>query len=81
MKKIIFLFAIVLLGGCTDASWKQLDVLGKSGHIMCYSGGEKILDKISTGKIATESQSDGWYFKDALTGNLIRVSGTCVIEN
>lgn len=35
----------------------------------------------STGKIETEEQSDGWFFKDAQDNKLVRVSGDCVIRN
>lgn len=72
---------LIMLSGCTDAGLKQFTTLGSSGHITCYSGGKVIYDGYSTGKIASEKQSDGWYFEDLKTGKLIRVSGDCLIEN
>ncbi len=66
---------------CTDAKIKQWTTLGNPGRIHCYSGGELIYDGESTGKIATEQGSDGWYFEERGSGNLIRVSGDCVIRN
>lgn len=84
MKVISCLFVFVLLAillGCTDATVSQITTFGNSGHITCYSGGKVIYDGVSTGKIATESSSDGWFFKDSSSGKLIRVSGACVIVN
>jgi hypothetical protein len=72
---------LLLLTACTDANKKQWTSLGNKGHIVCYSGGKVIFEGDSTGKVSTESQSDGWYFEDAKTGKLIRVSGDCVVEN
>jgi hypothetical protein len=77
------LIAVValLLVGCTDAERAQLGAYGSPGHIICYSGGVKFYEGDSTGKISTESQSDGWYLKERGTNDLIRVSGACLIRN
>ena len=72
------LFAI---SGCSDATISQFTTIGNPAKITCYSGGKVIYSGKSTGKVRTESQSDGWYFKDSASGKLIRVSGDCVIEN
>lgn len=77
---IAFICALVL-GGCTDAGMKQYTTIGSPGHIKCYSGTLLIYEGDSTGKISTEHQSDGWYFEDAATHKLVRVSGACVIVN
>ena len=69
------------LAGRTDAPIAQRRALGDAGHITCYSGGQVIYDGDSTGKILTEEQSDGWFFMDAKTQGLVRVSGDCVIKN
>ena len=72
---------LLALLACTDterASWKAV---GEPGHNTCYSGGQVIFDGQSTGKIETESQSDGWKFMDAKNNRLVRVSGDCVIRN
>ncbi len=79
MKYVPFL--LLVLTGCTDADVAQWGALGGAGHITCYSGGKEIYKGTSTGKIATEQHSDGWYFQDAATGKLVRISGTCVIIN
>ena len=71
----------MLLIACTDTDIAQLTAIGEPGHVTCYSGGEVIFEGDSTGKIATEEQSDGWKFMDAATGRLVRVSGDCLIRN
>ncbi len=81
MKYAIVLSALCLTVACTDTQKAQWIALGNSGHIKCYSGNNVIFEGDSTGKIETVSQSDGWEFKDAKTGKLIRVSGACVIVN
>ncbi len=84
MKKILLIASAaaiaIALGGCTNADIAQLTALGSPASITCYSGGKVIYKGMSTGKIATESQSDGWYFQDASTHELVRVSGQCVIK-
>ena len=72
---------ILTLLACTDAQLARGKALGEAGHITCYSGGQVIYDGDSTGKILTEEQSDGWFFMDAKTGRLVRVSGDCLIRN
>lgn len=72
---------IMQLIACTDAQIARNKALGDAGHITCWSGGQVIYDGDSTGKIHTEEQSDGWYFMDAKTSRLVRVSGDCLIRN
>lgn len=81
MKRFILLATIIGGVGCTDANMKQFTSLGYAGTIVCYSGGKEIYTGTSTGKIATEKDSDGWYFVEAGTSKLIRVSGDCLIKN
>lgn len=73
--------ATLFLAGCTDADFSQFTSYGSTAEITCYSGGEVIYHGKSTGKVSTEKQSDGWYFQDAATNKLVRISGTCVIVN
>jgi hypothetical protein len=80
MKRLAILF-LIALAGCTRAQMSQIGALGSPGHITCYSGGKVIYEGDSTGKIATEDRSDGWFFEDAATRRLVRVSGACVINN
>ena len=81
MKTLTTVIVALLLTACTDGRVARFSALGDAGDIVCYSGGQVIYTGSSTGKIAAEEQSDGWYFKDAKTGKLIRVSGDCVIQN
>ena len=78
---VISVVLILVLGGCSDASWSQISSIGSPGKVICYSGGKVIYEGTSTGKIATEQGSDGWFFKEVGSGNLIRVSGDCLIRN
>jgi hypothetical protein len=75
------LIAMLFLVGCTDTKMAALGSYGNSGEIVCFSGGNKIYSGLSTGKIHTVSNSDGWEFKDSKTGKFVRVSGDCVIQN
>jgi len=81
MKKLLFLGLVLLACGCTDAGRAQFSSIGSPGHIKLYSGGALVGEWDSTGKIASETQSDGWFFQDAITKKLVRVSGTVVITN
>lgn len=82
MKRHLILFAIVtmLAVGCTDAEWSQVKGYGSKFKVTVFSGGMAVKTFTSTGKVATEEHSDGWYFTDSATGGLVRVSGTVVIE-
>lgn len=82
MRKFVYsLIVATAFAGCSDASIAQLGALGEPGHITCYSGGKVIYEGRSTGKIISESQTDGWFFMDDSTKSLVRVSGDCVIRN
>ena len=82
MSRVAIAFlAAVLMAGCTDAKRAQFSSIGSPGDIECYSGTLLIFKGRSTGKIATEGGSDGWFFEDAATHKLIRISGVCVIKN
>ena len=65
---------------CTDAKWKKMTSLGDSASIKCYSGGILIYQGVSTGKISSEANSDGYFFQDRSDNKLKEVSGNCVIE-
>ena len=78
---VIGLVGLASLSGCTKADVAQVTSIGSPADITCYSGNQVIYSGRSTGKVSTESGSDGWYFQDDATGKLIRVSGACVIRN
>ena len=81
MKTTIkLLLAIFLLGSCTDAEkakWGGLADQFKVEMINC--DGSVAREWISTGKVHSEVDSDGYYFKDSKTGKLIEVTGRIVI--
>jgi hypothetical protein len=81
MKTISIVLVTISITSCTAADVAQLQAFGSPAEITCYSGGVKFYQGRSTGKIATEKNSDGWYFREMGTGNLIRVGGTCLIRN
>ncbi len=81
MFRNLFLGVALVFVSCTDAQCARRAAFGSEGHITCYSGGKITFDGDSTGQILSEEQSDGWFFKDKKTSNLIRVSGDCVITN
>lgn len=72
---------VLFLVGCTDAERANFSSIGSPAHVRCYSGGQLFYEGDSTGKVASLDKSDGWEFKDAKTGKLVRVSGPCVVEN
>ena len=82
MKKIIIILstACILFTSCKDADRAQFFAMGKQHIITQYSGGKVINRWISTGNVSNEKQSDGWYFEDKETHNLIEVTGTICIE-
>ena len=79
MKKF-YLLAVIALCGCTSAGRAQFDGFGSDFTVTVYSGGTAVRTFESSGKVLAETESDGWYFSDAKTGKLVRVSGTVVIE-
>lgn len=79
-NKILFALMFTLTG-CTDADRAKFAAYGDAGTIVCYSGGKEIYNAKSTGKISSETQSDGWFLKEEGSGDLIRVSGDCVVRN
>lgn len=64
---------------CTDGLRSKIGSFGDSRSIDCYSGVKLIYSGRSTGKIQSEANSDGYYFKEERSGKLIEVSGNCVI--
>lgn len=76
---LIFVIGLFLICGCTDATIGKFKALGDSAHVTCFSGGKLIYEGCSTGKVKSESSSDGYYFQDKRTKKVMEVSGNCVI--
>ena len=82
MKTLITITLIIcglLLTGCTDASRAKIGGYGDEHRVELYSGGEKVREWVSSGKVKSEDSSDGYYFNDKATGMLIEVCGDVVI--
>lgn len=79
MKYFLLITCSLLAISCTDAKFSKLTNIGNSATIKCYSGGTLIYDGKSTGKISSEENSDGYFFKEQGTGKLKEVSGNCDI--
>jgi hypothetical protein len=77
---ILLTLSLYLFTGCTGASIAKFESLGSKHKITLYSGGIAVRTWHSTGYIQNEEHSDGFYFKDDVSGKLIRVSGDIVIE-
>jgi len=81
MKKAIMflLFLSVILTSCSDATIGKLTSYGSNASVKCYSGGTLIYDGVSTGKVKSEAQSDGYFFRDKESNLMKEVSGDCII--
>lgn len=77
MKLILCLaFSLAFLSACTDADMAHACSFGTRAHIEQWSGDSCIHRYTSSGKVSTESKSDGYYFKDSASGRFVRISGT-----
>ena len=79
MKRILLLIATVSLIGCSDANISAFAANGSKHRIALFSGGVKVGEWVSSGKIENEQHSDGYYFKDSSSGKLVSISGTVII--
>lgn len=79
MKKLLLLcIAGVLLAGCTDAEQAALFAYGSKTKVECWSGGQKIFNDESTGKVTIDQS--GIYYKSVKTGNLVHTYADCIIS-
>ncbi len=69
------LLSVVVISGCSNATWSGVKAWGKEHHIKQFSGGVLIGEWLSTGKIENEEHSDGYYFEDDATRTMISISG------
>ena len=81
MKKLVScaVLASAILISCTDADRSKMGGYGEKYKVKVL-GPDTVVVYESTGKVLSESQSDGYYFTNAATGKLIEVSGTVIIE-
>ena len=71
--------ALFSFASCTDATRSKIGGYGDEHKVEMYSGGVKVREWTSSGKVRSEDRSDGYYFNDKETGKLIEVSGDVVI--
>ena len=79
---VLVLSAFLLLlatCGCTDAARSSIAAYGAEHSVELWSGGQKVREWTSTGKVFNEENSDGYYFMDKKTGKQVRVTGDLVI--
>lgn len=78
MKKWFLL--LLILGGCTDAQRSKMSGFGDKFSVQLVNCDGTITHQwTSSGKVLSESNSDGYYFNDAKTGDLIEVTGSLII--
>ena len=80
MIRLSVLIILLTCTACTDASMGKLLSLGSEASIICRSGGKVFLNTHSSGKVFSEKTSDGYYFTERDTGDLIEVTGDCIIR-
>jgi hypothetical protein len=81
MKNTAFLIAVAFaLTSCTDSNKAKLTGYGSEHKVEVINCDGSITHRwISSGKVQSESNSDGYYFNDKETGNLIEVTGNIII--
>jgi len=80
MKKVlIIVISVLFLTSCTDAELSKVGGLNGKHRVELYSGGVKIREWVSTGKVLNSETSDGYYFRDDSTKVNIEISGDIII--
>ena len=84
MKKVIkFALVAVLalsLNSCTDAEMSKIGGYGDKFQIEVINcDGSVSRTYISTGKVLSEANSDGYFFTDSKTGKLVEITGRLII--
>lgn len=81
MKKIITALGVTMaLTSCTDATQAKIGGYGGKFKIeMVNCDGTIAREYMSSGKVQSEENSDGYFFMDANTGKLIEITGRIII--
>lgn len=67
--------------GCTDVNRSQLSAYGTAHRITFYSATGQVIKQWETdGAVSNAPGSDGYEFKDKVSGKLVRVSGSVLVE-
>ena len=81
MKKLIFIsFILFFAFSCSDA--QKAKILGRGSEFrieMLNCDGTVARSWISTGKVQSGQNSEGYYFMDKATGLLVEVTGSIII--
>lgn len=76
----LFIAIVMFSTSCTDAQRSKIGGYGAEFKVeMINCDGTVARTWISSGKVQTEENSDGYYFNDKETGKLIEVTGRLVI--
>lgn len=70
---------LFLVAGCGGSSSESLTTYGEEHRVELYSGGQKVREWFTTGKVPSDENGNGFYFQDADSGQLVRVSGNVTI--
>jgi len=77
---VILFFIIISTTSCTDAERAKIGGNGSEFKVeMINCDGTVGKSWISSGKVQSEANSDGYYFKDKKTNKLIEVTGRLII--
>ena len=81
MKRLLFIsLTILFCFSCSDAQKAKKFGRGSEFRIeMLNCDGAVARSWISTGKVRSEQNSDGYYFMDKATGLLVEVTGSIII--
>ena len=81
MKNLLFISSLMLLFyACTDAKKAKIGGFGSKFQIeMLNCDGSVARTWISSGKVSSEQNSDGYYFMEEGTDKLIEVTGRLII--
>lgn len=85
MKKILTLLAVLLIGGCTDATQSKISSYGSPHEVECYQYDKLIYKGVSTGRISYDEGSiQKMSFEERDSKRLVEIvmgmSATCVTK-
>ena len=82
MKKLILLsFILFFTSSCSDAKKAKIKGRGSEFRIeMLNCDGTVARSWISTGKVQSGQNSEGYYFMDKATGLLVEITGSIIIS-
>lgn len=74
--------ALVLgVSACTDADMAHMSQFNDPADVVCYSGAQVIYRGSSTGKIQSNKEEDGLYFKEKGSGKFVRLYADCIVTS